>query len=179
MFASEKYRRKMSKSVRKAWENRPGPMTGRNGKSNPNWKGGRFVTCHKCGKQFWKSPSQLNTMYHFCSRICVGTQSSERSIKSRQKKGINPYTSYWLTISSQVRKRDNHECQICGTRYKKYKLPVHHVKPISQFDDPIDAHYLNNLVTLCRKCHKRVEIGALPLPQEIIERSEHIDKRQS
>lgn len=178
-WASEEYRRNMSESVRKVWKDRPGPMTGRNGKSNPNWRGGRFVICFKCGKQVWKCPTQLKSEHHFCSVKCTGNQPSERSINSRRKKGLSPYASYWVTIASEARERDDHQCQTCGTRYKKYKLPVHHIKPISLFDDPLDAHYLNNLITLCRKCHARVEIGTLTLPQEIIERSEHIDKHQS
>jgi predicted HNH restriction endonuclease len=36
-------------------------------------------------------------------------------------------------------------------------LEVHHLTPVREFDDPLDAHDLSNLVTLCRPCHKELE----------------------
>jgi len=56
--------------------------------------------------------------------------------------GINPHL--WETVvRPAVLKRDNFQCQKCG---KKEKLDVHHKVP--------DLQVFNNLITLCRTCHK-------------------------
>jgi len=36
---------------------------------------------------------------------------------------------------------------------------IHHIKPVREFDDPADAHQLDNVVCLCRSCHRTVESG--------------------
>ena len=54
------------------------------------------------------------------------------------------------SIRSQVLDRDRRTCTNCG---KKSKLQVHHIVPIRKggSDD------LDNLITLCSKCHAQVE----------------------
>ena len=56
----------------------------------------------------------------------------------------------WLRIRKSVLQRDNFTCQKCGS--KEY-LVVHHLIPyrLSGSDD------LDNLITLCRRCHGREE----------------------
>jgi 5-methylcytosine-specific restriction endonuclease McrA len=48
----------------------------------------------------------------------------------------------------QVKERDNHMCQICGTNED---LHAHHIKPKSSF--PELRHTLSNGITLCQTCH--------------------------
>jgi len=38
---------------------------------------------------------------------------------------------------------------------------VHHIEPVRNFDDPQDAHTLDNVVCLCRSCHRYAEIGEI------------------
>ncbi|MGH8271502.1 MAG: transposase [Gammaproteobacteria bacterium] len=45
--------------------------------------------------------------------------------------------------------RDNHTCQSCGKR--GYRLNAHHIWPFHRF--PHLKFDVNNLVTLCKKCH--------------------------
>jgi 5-methylcytosine-specific restriction endonuclease McrA len=40
---------------------------------------------------------------------------------------------------------------------------VHHRTPVRSFDIPEDAHSLDNVVTLCRSCHRNVEEGTIDL----------------
>ena len=56
----------------------------------------------------------------------------------------------WKKIAQQIRKRDNFICQYCG---KYPSTSVHHIIPrrIKIDNSP------NNLITLCRSCHKKVE----------------------
>jgi 5-methylcytosine-specific restriction endonuclease McrA len=46
------------------------------------------------------------------------------------------------------------------------KLDVHHIKPAQAFDDPTARNAMENLVTLCRSCHKKWE--GIPLRPEVI-----------
>ncbi len=50
--------------------------------------------------------------------------------------------------------RDNRRCQDCGARED---LHVHHIDPVRDFADSKEAHYLENLVTLCKYCHPKWE----------------------
>jgi len=67
----------------------------------------------------------------------------------------NVYRNYSDPLYVRWRKkvyfRDNHSCQLCGS---KRLLEAHHIKRWSDFPqlrfDP------NNGVTLCRACHKKV-----------------------
>jgi 5-methylcytosine-specific restriction endonuclease McrA len=55
-------------------------------------------------------------------------------------------------VRLQVLERDKYECQRCGLNFPIFD--VHHFKRVTYYSDPQD---LNNLMTLCRKCHKIVE----------------------
>jgi len=58
-------------------------------------------------------------------------------------------TEFTKELKEQVRKRDNHKCQICGALQIDlgYKLSVHHIDY-----DKLNC-ILNNLVSLCKRCH--------------------------
>lgn len=126
LMQTKEYRRKMSRSVKEVWENRRGPMTGRTGKSNPNWKHGKYEGIDYKGSG-------------------------------------HSYASYWNTQADKARERDGNKCAICGKRYKKRKIGVHHIAE-DGFNDPLDAHDLSNLITLCQSCHRKVHKGIIQLP---------------
>jgi len=81
----------------------------RRGKLNPNWKGGKFVKCKNCGKEIWKTPSQLKKWKNFyCSKEC--------RIEYYKKK--KPKCKYCGKI---ITKRANKK--FCDFKcYKNYKL---------------------------------------------------------
>ena len=58
----------------------------------------------------------------------------------------------WKLKANNIRKRDKHECQVCGA--KKKQLDVHHIRYVSgreawDYDD-------GDLVTLCHECHEEI-----------------------
>lgn len=59
-------------------------------------------------------------------------------------------------MKRQALERDNYECQDCGkTREEIGRNPdVHHMKPVRSFDEESDAHYLENVISVCVQCHK-------------------------
>lgn len=75
-----------------------------------------------------------------------------------------PYVSPWWEVRSKALERDNHKCQICeSTREELGSEPdVHHIKPVREFADSRNAHTLENVVALCRSCHRYAEIGDIP-----------------
>ena len=56
----------------------------------------------------------------------------------------------WNKISKQCLYRDNYICRKCG---RKDHLGVHHIIPYRKTKD----NYLNNLITLCPRCHTKME----------------------
>lgn len=92
----------------------------------------------------------------------VGSQTGE--LHHRWKGGREPYYGEnWHEVRRSVLDRDDRTCQRCGISESEHedqhemKLDVHHEQPIRTFDAPEEANDTDNLVTLCRKCHNRIE----------------------
>lgn len=66
----------------------------------------------------------------------------------------------WRRIREDVLERDGYECQVCES---EGDLDVHHIIPVREFDTPKKAHYPENLVSLCKSCHPKVESGEYTL----------------
>jgi hypothetical protein len=67
-------------------------------------------------------------------------------------KSFEPYPLGWTkTFREQIRHRDNYKCQICGVHEVDciVKLHVHHI------DYNKENLSLNNLISLCVKCHTK------------------------
>jgi len=76
------------------------------------------------------------------------------------------YGSGWNETKKQnVRRRDQYTCQDprCSVTQSEHinkygkKLHVHHLRKARRVDDPEDRNAKENLITLCRDCHKRWE----------------------
>lgn len=65
------------------------------------------------------------------------------------------YTAHtgWRKVREKVIQRDR-VCWGCGL---PYRLQVHHVTPVREFEDPADAHTMDNLITVCQWCHPGFE----------------------
>jgi DEAD/DEAH box helicase domain-containing protein len=75
----------------------------------------------------------------------------------------------WEQQRDQARARDSYRCRHCGAPERPDRAhDVHHVQPFRTFeyrrgqnDRYLQANELENLVTLCRSCHQRVEVDRM------------------
>lgn len=75
----------------------------------------------------------------------------EKAFNWQGGKSFEPYGVEWTeALKERIRNRDNHTCQLCSKKYKKRKMPVHHI------DGNKKNNGLNNLITLCISCHHKV-----------------------
>ncbi len=122
----------------------------------------------RCKMDVLKSRVARSTV-RFCSSNCRDTWLSENYYGERHhswKEGESKYRGTWWYVRRQARKRDDYTCQNCGTSKSELgqNPHVHHVKPIRNFEDPQEAHTLDNVVTLCPSCHHKIEHGDLQVP---------------
>jgi DNA modification methylase/5-methylcytosine-specific restriction endonuclease McrA len=128
--------------------------------SNPNYRGGKDVNCVVCGKTFWLKPSLLKRGRKTCSIKCKYIYHSQWMKNEQNPKWTGGHSAEykkdktskaWKERRLSVYKRDNFTCQLCGVM--NGKLDAHHLIPwrLTQDDS------MENLITLCPKCHKTVE----------------------
>lgn len=113
--------------------------------------------CAYCNQSFTRHASLQPAKY--CSRKCFSL--SQRGANSPVWKG--GHDSFrgktWRQQRRQAFERDGGVCQHCGKPSKRnLKNPIHHIKPFRLFDGDYEAaNQLENLITLCPKCHKAAE----------------------
>jgi DEAD/DEAH box helicase domain-containing protein len=69
----------------------------------------------------------------------------------------NYYGSTWEVQRKKALQRDRSTCQVCGAREIGVVFHIHHKIPFRTFASSAEANQLENLMTLCPACHKRVE----------------------
>lgn len=132
----------------------------------------KVAECGWCDDSFELRPSQRNsqTDQHFCSDACRSAWRSDAQCgdsNTMWRGGKEPYYGpNWLASRTAALDRDDYTCQHCGlTRAEHidtygYDLHVHHIEPLKSFGNNYEAaNDLDNLVTLCHKCHGQAEFG--------------------
>lgn len=100
-------------------------------------------------------PSELQTTGYWLTL-------SEAALERLRESGAwtndpNDYGADWQKIRFAVRSRDQFTCQVCGAVESTREHDVHHKIPFRAFTSKEEANRLENLVTLCRTCHQKVE----------------------
>jgi 5-methylcytosine-specific restriction endonuclease McrA len=131
-----------------------------------NKRGTILATCRECQSPFFAHRSSNSI---FCSRNCYSlwqakyvrgdAHPSWKGGSSHYRRGLD-----WKEQAEAARKRDNYTCQRCGIKQsdligKRKRLDVHHIIPWSISK----SNALENLITVCRKCHIFLE----PRPAEV------------
>lgn len=135
------------------------------GPNNGRWKGKEIVACAYCGEQMEVYPARLSEKEnHLCDNECRGKwQSKYLSGENHplwEEKAPDSYTGSWRRMRDRIRSRDGNTCQLCGKQRRELSRSpdAHHIQPIKTFDDPENAHTPMNLVQLCTKCHRFMEL---------------------
>jgi 5-methylcytosine-specific restriction endonuclease McrA len=131
-------------------------------------RGGVYKKCEACKKEFYSHPYEVKRK-RFCSTNCANKANREQNSKSKRGKKNPMYGKRawnyidgsrvgrkrdWKYINWQkgVLKRDNYGCQICTS---KLDLIAHHKKSWRRY---LKFRYrISNGITLCRKCHGKIE----------------------
>ena|SRR3990167_7261723 len=123
-------------------------------------------SCKYCDKVFM--PSRMTPNQPYCSNKCRVTEYRTKHIEDVRRWRRESYRRHKETkhkidtiYKDKIRfdgnrikalERDGHICQNCDS--KGPRLNVHHKDGTGQTDDPNNE--LDNLVTLCAACHKRI-----------------------
>jgi len=72
---------------------------------------------------------------------------------------IDFYGKGWESARQSALKRSDYICEGCGKRQDQHRqewdvgLHVHHQRPVREFENPTEAHTVENLEVLCVDCH--------------------------
>ena len=153
------------------WRYRPEQPTGEDSKW---WKGGKIEKeCEWCGETIRRRPGEFRGKVALCDRLCQQEWLSEAFSGDGHPNwkggGSEEYGNGWRRTRLAALDRDDHTCQICGlTKDEIGRNPdVHHIRPVRAFieseeHEKIDAHTLDNVITLCVTCHRRADFGIIP-----------------
>jgi DEAD/DEAH box helicase domain-containing protein len=88
----------------------------------------------------------------------------EETVAALRRQGLwrsdpNQYGPNWVRQRDLVRARDGYRCQACGAPEQGRSHHVHHKVPFRNHPSYREANQLANLVTLCPRCHHRVEMA--------------------
>ena len=128
-------------------------------------------SCEQCGVKMNVLQSEVDRgRGKFCCRDCLATWLSENVIGKDHHQwagGVLNYGQGWWSVRRRALERDGHQCRSCGKSAEEIgrEPDVHHIVPVRNFDIPADAHGLDNVICLCRSCHRQVEDGTMSLPQ--------------
>ena len=120
------------------------PKGGKKGKHYPHTQRARIAICPVCGKEFRAIHEYKGRKSVYCSKECW----SKRGQKVR-KITRTPEFRKW---KSEVFKRDNFTCQMCGA---KTTLEAHHIKEKVNF--PELEYDVGNGICLCHDCHRKTD----------------------
>lgn len=144
--------------------------------SRENWKKDKQeYNCVNCGDSVMKMSHKVKGENTTCSKECFKEfmSSIRRGEDNPQWKGgrFRYYGPNWDKQREKTLERDNYECQNCkmsrDSHYQHYNedLHVHHKVPRRQIIDKEEpkieqfelANSLDNLVTYCKSCHRKLE----------------------
>ena len=132
--------------------------------------------CRYCGEHFECHAYREETNLH-CSKQCFIADNVGPNHPAWKGGSINSYGPNWNQQRKKVRKRDGYRCQHCGISQKKLNrsLDIHHIRPFKEFgyipgqnNNYKKANELTNLISLCQPCHRRAEMGKIPIQPRLL-----------
>lgn len=144
------------------------------GSDHYRWNGGkRELDCEECGGAVKRHPSNINGEATFCSDECQYEWLSEsftgEGHPNWEGGDTGNYGKGWNRIRKLALERDGYECTHCGKSKEEIgrNPDVHHIVPVRVFAaargfTKADAHYEENVVSLCIDCHRKADFGVIP-----------------
>ncbi|MDS0256040.1 HNH endonuclease [Haloarcula argentinensis] len=134
------------------------------------------VECAWCGTSMEVFPKDdRRNDHHFCRHECYAMWKSENLVGEDSPAWKGGYTkdrgTNWPKLREKALQAGGYQCQGCGMTEDEHReehgvgLSVHHIRPVTEFDEPADADTVDNLVPLCRGCH--LEWEGIPLRPEL------------
>lgn len=152
------------------WQTPPGSS----GPDNPRWKGGkRTVSCSVCGEEVERYPSDIVGDVVVCNSECQRQWLSEEFVGEGHPNWTGgtkvPYGKGWARVRRNALNRDRYQCRVCGKPKAEIgrNPDVHHIIPLRWFiesadHEKADAHFLDNVISLCVDCHRKADFGKIP-----------------
>lgn len=144
---------------------------------NPATRDRISTACLHCDSEIEACPSRVNSRKRglFCDLDCYGSWLSENIVGEDHHQwegGTLDYGRKWWRVRREALERDGYTCQNCGKSPTELERnpDVHHIKRVRDFDRPQNAHTLENVITLCRSCHRNVEAGNVEIASPSSER---------
>lgn len=143
------------------------------GALNPRWNGGKQeYSCTVCDDTVKRYPSEFTGDVTVCSEDCRRTWLSESFSGDGHPNwkggGNEPYGTGWSGVRRRALERDGFACVICSTTKEEIgrNPDVHHIIPVRKFIESdrhskLDAHTLENVVSLCIGCHRKADFGQI------------------
>jgi 5-methylcytosine-specific restriction endonuclease McrA len=125
------------------------------------------VTCLECGEttSYSGRARYFAQKRRFCGTDCWYSYVRKHpEANGAFKGGYFPYYGpNWPHQAKLARERDGHTCRVCGVYQFNPRLDVHHRRPRREFGEDYAAmNALDNLISLCKACHTRLERSAPP-----------------
>lgn len=116
----------------------------------------RWFTHETIGQESLDLPSSRLRTSGFWLSISESTVEQLRTL-NLWSSDPNNYGPNWQVQRVKARERDHFTCQVCGLVETGKAHHVHHITPFRTFTTYLLANQLENLITLCPTCHRRVE----------------------
>ena len=126
------------------------------------------VRCTYCG--LWTIPTHIEAQNRagalngwgqrgeckiYCNANCKKSCPSYRQVlKYKGQKETGSSREILPELRILALERDKHTCQDCGATSECAQLHVHHIK--AAIEEPMESADLDNVVTLCKACHRNV-----------------------
>lgn len=142
------------------------------GPENPQWKGGkRDLECAVCGESVKRYPSNVSEVTvcgHACRRQWLSDSFTGDGHPNWKGGGNGSYGKGWNSVRRNALERDGYQCVVCGSSKAEIgrNPDVHHIVPVRSFIESVehtreDAHFLDNVVSLCISCHRKADFGKI------------------